>query len=193
MTTKPSPRQRAEEDLAEATIPGSPAVTRARATDPGIIIEGMDSPDVWVKVARCCTPVPGDQIIGFITRGSGISVHRSDCGNVEQLRNEPERIIKVSWSKKGVGVFLVQIQVEALDRTGLLSEVTRVLSENHVNILSASSTTSRDRLATLRFTFEMADTEHMGHLLAAIRRIDGVFDAHRMMGNRKRSTEAPQN
>lgn len=183
----------AEEDLAEATIPGSPAVTRARATDPGIIIEGMDSPDVWVKVARCCTPVPGDQIIGFITRGSGISVHRSDCGNVEQLRNEPERIIKVSWSKKGVGVFLVQIQVEALDRTGLLSEVTRVLSENHVNILSASSTTSRDRLATLRFTFEMADTEHMGHLLAAIRRIDGVFDAHRMMGNRKRSTEAPQN
>jgi len=178
----------AEEDLAEATIPGTATASRSRTTDPGIVVEGMNSSDVWVKVARCCTPVPGDPIIGFITRGSGISVHREDCGNVEQLRNEPERIIPVSWSKGGAGVFLVQIQVEALDRTGLLSEVTRILSENHVNILSASSTTSRDRLATLRFTFEMADTDHMGHLLAAIRRIDGVFDAYRVMGNRKRTT-----
>ena len=178
----------AEEDLAEATIPGTATASRSRTTDPGIVVEGMNSSDVWVKVARCCTPVPGDPIIGFITRGSGISVHREDCGNVEQLRNEPERIILVSWSKGGAGVFLVQIQVEALDRTGLLSEVTRILSENHVNILSASSTTSRDRLATLRFTFEMADTDHMGHLLAAIRRIDGVFDAYRVMGNRKRTT-----
>ncbi|MGM0386745.1 MAG: RelA/SpoT family protein [Actinomycetota bacterium] len=180
----------AEEDLSEATIPGT--VSRARTSDPGIVVEGMNSSDVWVKVARCCTPVPGDPIIGFITRGSGISVHREDCGNVEQLRNEPERIIKVAWGKGGAGVFLVQIQIEALDRTGLLSEVTRMLSENHVNILSASSTTSRDRLATLRFTFEMADTEHMGHLLAAIRRIDGVLDAYRVMGNRKRSAEAAQ-
>jgi GTP pyrophosphokinase len=180
----------AEEDLAEATIPGT--ASRSRTSDPGIVVEGMDSSDVWVKVARCCTPVPGDPIIGFITRGSGISVHREDCGNVEQLRNEPERIIKVAWGKGGAGVFLVQIQIEALDRTGLLSEVTRVLSENHVNILSASSTTSRDRLATLRFTFEMADTEHMGHLLSAIRRIDGVLDAYRVMGNRKRSAEAAQ-
>ena len=178
----------AEEDLAEATIPGTATASRSRTTDPGIVVEGMNSSDVWVKVARCCTPVPGDPIIGFITRGSGISVHREDCGNVEQLRNEPERIIPVSWSKGGAGVFLVQIQVEALDRTGLLSEVTRILSENHVNILSASSTTSRDRLATLRVTFEMADTDHMGHLLAAIRRIDGVFDAYRVMGNRKRTT-----
>ncbi|NCD18922.1 MAG: bifunctional (p)ppGpp synthetase/guanosine-3',5'-bis(diphosphate) 3'-pyrophosphohydrolase [Actinobacteria bacterium] len=182
----------AEEDLAEATIPGTATASRSRTSDPGIVVEGMDSSDVWVKVARCCTPVPGDPIIGFITRGSGISVHREDCGNVEQLRNEPERIIRVAWGKGGAGVFLVQIQIEALDRTGLLSEVTRVLSENHVNILSASSTTSRDRLATLRFTFEMADTEHMGHLLSAIRRIDGVLDAYRVMGNRKRSAEAAQ-
>ncbi|MDX5319288.1 MAG: ACT domain-containing protein, partial [Actinomycetes bacterium] len=182
----------AEEDLAEATIPGTATASRARTSDPGIVVEGMDSSDVWVKVARCCTPVPGDPIIGFITRGSGISVHREDCGNVEQLRNEPERIITVAWGKGGAGVFLVQIQIEALDRTGLLSEVTRVLSENHVNILSASSTTSRDRLATLRFTFEMADTEHMGHLLSAIRRIDGVLDSYRVMGNRKRSAEAAQ-
>ena len=182
----------AEEDLAEATIPGT-RVVRNRTTDPGIVVEGMNSSDVWVKVARCCTPVPGDPIIGFITRGSGISVHRQDCGNVEQLLNEPERIISVSWNREGSGVFLVQMQVEALDRTGLLSEVTRVLSDNHVNILSASSSTSRDRLATLRFTFEMADTDHLGHLMSAVRRIDGVFDAYRLTGNRKRSGAAPAN
>jgi len=166
---------------------------RNRTTDPGIVVVGMNSSDVWVKVARCCTPVPGDPIIGFITRGSGISVHRQDCGNVEQLLNEPERIISVSWNREGSGVFLVQMQVEALDRTGLLSEVTRVLSDNHVNILSASSSTSRDRLATLRFTFEMADTDHLGHLMSAVRRIDGVFDAYRLTGNRKRSGAAPAN
>ncbi len=175
----------AEEDLAEATIPGTRPRSRRPGSDPGIVVEGMSAPDVWVKVARCCTPVPGDPIIGFITRGSGISVHRQDCGNVEQLRFEPERIIPVSWSKDSSGLFLVQMQVEALDRTGLLSEVTRVLSDNHVNILSASSTTSRDRLATLRFTFEMADTDHLGHLMAAVRRIDGVFDAYRITGNRR--------
>ena len=174
----------AEEDLAEATIPGSPA--KRHTSDPGIVLDGVDSSDTWVKIARCCTPVPGDEIMGFVTRGSGISVHRSDCGNIEQMKSEPERFVHVRWSEGGSGIFLVQVQIEALDRAGLLSEITKILSENHVNILSASSTTTRDRLATLRFTFEMADTEHLDHLLAAVRRIDGVLDAYRITGNRRR-------
>nr|NLD40802.1 bifunctional (p)ppGpp synthetase/guanosine-3',5'-bis(diphosphate) 3'-pyrophosphohydrolase [Actinomycetales bacterium] len=176
----------AEEDLSEATIPGTQVTRKRSGSDPGIVVEGMDSSTMWVKLARCCTPVPGDPIVGFVTRGSGISVHRSDCGNVEQLEAEPERMISVAWDKAGTGLFLVQVQIEALDRSGLLSEITRVLSDNHVNILAATSTTSRDRLATLRFTFEMADTEHLGHLLATVRRIDGVFDAFRVTGSRRK-------
>src|SRR5205823_10253332 len=124
-------------------------------TDPGVVVKGTS--DLWVKLARCCTPVPGDRIVGFVTRGSGVSVHRADCSNVDQLTESPERMVDVQWAPSSASTFLVAIQVEALDRTRLLSDVTRVLSDAHVNILSASVTTSRDRVAQSRFTFEMAD------------------------------------
>jgi guanosine-3',5'-bis(diphosphate) 3'-pyrophosphohydrolase len=132
------------------------------------------------KMARCCTPVPGDEIVGFITRGDGVSVHRADCKNVKSLRTE--RIVEVAWSEDSRGVFMVQIQVEALDRSGLLSDVTRVLTENHVNILSATVSTGRDRVALSRFVFEMADPSHLDHLLNQVRRIDNVYDVYRVKG-----------
>ena len=169
------------EDLAEATIPTAPA-RRPRSGDPGVVVKGVD--DLWVKLARCCTPVPGDPVIGFVTRGSGVSVHREDCSNVSGLRAEPDRIVEVEWAPSAATVFLVQIQVEALDRARLLSDVTRVLSDAHVNILSASVQTTRDRVAISRFTFEMGDPTHLGHVLAAVRRIDGVFDVYRMAGGK---------
>jgi GTP diphosphokinase / guanosine-3',5'-bis(diphosphate) 3'-diphosphatase len=174
-----------EEDLAEATSPTR--VRRARIGDPGVVVRGADNvvvADVWVKLARCCTPVPRDRIIGFVTHGNGVSVHREDCGNVGGLRAEPERIIDVEWSASSDSVFLVQIAVEALDRSRLLSDVTRVLSDNHVNILAANVTTSRDRVATSRFTFEMADPGHLDHVMQAVRRVEGVFDAYRVTGKR---------
>jgi guanosine-3',5'-bis(diphosphate) 3'-pyrophosphohydrolase len=124
-----------EEDLAEITRPGLPR-TRPRPGEPGVIVKGVD--DVWAKLARCCTPVPGDAIIGFITRGAGVSVHRADCSNVVELRSQQERIVDVEWAPHAQSVFRVQIQVEALDRNRLLSDVTRVLSDHHVNILSAT-------------------------------------------------------
>jgi GTP pyrophosphokinase len=139
-----------------------------------------NAPDVWAKLARCCTPVPGDQILGFVTRGSGVSVHRSDCTNVEHLSTQPERLVEVEWAPSAGSVFLVAIQVEALDRTRLLSDVTRVLSDAHVNILSATVTTTRDRVAVSRFSFEMADPKHMGHLLNQVRSVEGVYDAYRV-------------
>ncbi|MEE6281109.1 bifunctional (p)ppGpp synthetase/guanosine-3',5'-bis(diphosphate) 3'-pyrophosphohydrolase [Georgenia sp. MJ170] len=172
-----------EEDLAEATMPGEQR-PRARGGDPGVTVNGMAPGDLWVKLARCCTPVPGDDIVGFITRGSGVSVHRSDCANLESLRHEPERIVDVAWASHSQSSFLVQIQVEALDRAGLLSDVTRVLSDNHVNILSATVQTSRDRVALSKFVFEMAEPSHLGHVLSAVRRIDGVFDVYRTTGAR---------
>jgi len=172
----------ATEDIAEATTP-SPAVRRPRTGDPGVVVKGVD--DVWVKLARCCTPVPGDSIVGFVTRGAGVSVHREDCGNVVGLRAEPDRILDVEWDPGSGSVFLVQIQVEALDRSRLLSDVTRVLSDNHVSILSAQVTTSRDRVAVSKFTFEMADATHLDHVLNAVRRVDGVFDVYRITGSRQ--------
>jgi GTP pyrophosphokinase len=120
--------------------------------------------------------------MGFVTRGKGVSVHRSDCVNIDQLSAEPERIVDVEWAPTSGSVFLVAIQVEALDRTRLLSDVTRVLSDAHVNILSASVTTTRDRVAVSRFTFEMGDTKHLGHLLQLVRTVEGVYDAYRVTG-----------
>ncbi|MEU9000721.1 bifunctional (p)ppGpp synthetase/guanosine-3',5'-bis(diphosphate) 3'-pyrophosphohydrolase, partial [Streptomyces sp. NPDC048551] len=136
----------AGEDIEESIPPARGRNKRRNNADPGVVVKGVD--DVWVKLARCCTPVPGDPIIGFVTRGSGVSVHRADCVNVDSLSQQPERMLEVEWAPTQSSVFLVAIQVEALDRSRLLSDVTRVLSDQHVNILSAAVQTSRDRVAT---------------------------------------------
>jgi GTP pyrophosphokinase len=147
-------------------------------SDSGVLVRG--APDILVKLAKCCTPVPGDDIVGFVTRGAGVSVHRGDCKNVASLLEEPERMIDVEWAPTSKTLFLVQIQVEALDRAGLLSDITRVLSENHVNILSATVSTSSERLALSRYVFEMGDTTHLDRVLNAVRRIDAVYDVYRV-------------
>ncbi|MFI0738637.1 RelA/SpoT family protein [Streptomyces sp. NPDC021100] len=172
----------ATEDI-EESAPIRGRSKRRSSADPGVVVKGVD--DVWVKLARCCTPVPGDPIIGFVTRGNGISVHRADCVNVDSLSQQPERIIDVEWAPTQSSVFLVAIQVEALDRSRLLSDVTRVLSDQHVNILSAAVQTSRDRVATSRFTFEMGDPKHLGHVLKAVRGVEGVYDVYRVTSARR--------
>ncbi|WP_432123409.1 RelA/SpoT family protein [Streptomyces sp. S1] len=173
----------ATEDIDESAPPTRGRSKRRSNADPGVVVKGVE--DVWVKLARCCTPVPGDPIIGFVTRGSGVSVHRSDCVNVDSLSREPERILDVEWAPTQSSVFLVAIQVEALDRSRLLSDVTRVLSDQHVNILSAAVQTSRDRVATSRFTFEMGDPKHLGHVLKAVRGVEGVYDVYRVTSARR--------
>jgi guanosine-3',5'-bis(diphosphate) 3'-pyrophosphohydrolase len=171
----------ATEDLSEA-VQITEDRTRRKATAPGgdagVIIKGLT--DVWVKLAKCCTPVPGDKIIGFVTRGAGVSVHRGDCTNAASLTSQPERLVEVEWAPTARSMFLVNIQVEALDRARLLSDITKVLSDVHVNILAATLQTSRDRVAKTRFTFEMGDPKHLGHVLKAVRSVDGVFDAYRV-------------
>ncbi|MEV5754283.1 bifunctional (p)ppGpp synthetase/guanosine-3',5'-bis(diphosphate) 3'-pyrophosphohydrolase [Actinoallomurus sp. NPDC052308] len=167
----------AAEDLDETVIPSKKRRSRP-AGDPGVVVAG--DPDVWVRLSRCCTPVPGDEIVGFVTRGNGVSVHREDCVNVANLRTQPDRMVDVKWSPGEDSVFLVAIQVEALDRTRLLSDITRVLSDQHVNILSASVATNRDRVAISRFSFEMGDPKHLGHVLKAVRNVDGVYDVYRV-------------
>ncbi|GAA3748496.1 GTP pyrophosphokinase [Spinactinospora alkalitolerans] len=166
----------AEEDLAETSLPTRSRTRQRPAGNPGVVVEG--DADVWVRLSKCCTPVPGDKIVGFVTRGNGVSVHRSDCVNTNHL--DPQRMVEVQWQPTEDSMFLVALQVEALDRTRLLSDITRVLSDQHVNILSATVQTSRDRVALSRFTFEMADPTHLGHVLKAVRGVDGVYDVYRM-------------
>lgn len=169
----------AEDSHPEPTIEYIPTgVPTTRRSSTAIEVEGVG--DVLVKLARCCTPVPGDLILGFITKGSGVSVHRTDCINSDDLRvNQAERIVNVRWLAGAGSLFLVNIQVEALDRARLLADVTRALSEQHVNILSASVSTSKDRVAISKFTFEMADATHLDSVLATVRGVEGVYDVYR--------------
>ncbi|GAA2802413.1 bifunctional (p)ppGpp synthetase/guanosine-3',5'-bis(diphosphate) 3'-pyrophosphohydrolase [Saccharopolyspora taberi] len=167
----------AADEIAERSTP-STIQGRPSRGDSGVVVK--DAGDVWAKLARCCTPVPGDEILGFVTRGGGVSVHRTDCTNADELRKSPERLVEVYWAPSASSVFLVAIQVEALDRHRLLSDVTKVLADERVNILSASVTTSKDRVAVSRFSFEMGDPKHLGHVLKAVRNIEGVYDVYRV-------------
>ena len=153
-----------------------------RRSASGIIVEGVE--DVLVKLARCCTPVPGDLITGFITRGSGVSVHRSDCVNVADLKfHQGDRITAVRWDEAAKSVFLVNIQIEALDRARLLSDITRALSDQEINIVHAAVNTTKDQVAFSRFTFEMADASHLEAVLASVKKIEGVYDVYRITNN----------
>jgi GTP pyrophosphokinase len=124
--------------------------------------------------------VPGDDILGFVTHGAGVSVHRRDCSNAVKIAETGDRLVDVEWTPTSDSVFLVAIQVEALDRARLLSDLTKVLSDQHVNILGASLTTTHDRVAKSRFSFEMAELTHLEHALAAVRNVPGVFDVYRI-------------
>ena len=169
-----------DEEVEQEALPLKPIERKTSSSSTGVSVKGVG--DVWVKLARCCMPVPGDQIIGFITRNQGVSVHRTDCQNMIDLKNkQPERVVEVEWTSTK-GLFMVKIQVEALDRRNLLSDVTRVLSDHCVNIISGTIATGSDRVATSQFSFEMADPQHLNTLLAAVRKIDGVFDVYRLTG-----------
>jgi GTP diphosphokinase / guanosine-3',5'-bis(diphosphate) 3'-diphosphatase len=167
-----------EEEEGEGDVPPARPV-RIGKQDAGQAVLVQGSTDVWVKLARCCTPVPGDEIVGFVTRGQGVSVHRAGCPNARALERQPDRFIQVDWRAGKPTSFIVTIVAEALDRKKLLGDVATVLSENQVNILSASSTVGKDRVARLRFTFELADIAHLDSVLRAVKKVDSVFDAYR--------------
>ena len=173
-----------EETLSEAVTPGGHlhSAPELSAKGQGVSVDGMNANDVWVKLARCCTPVPGDDIVGFITRGQGVSVHQRSCPNAVRLEGlHPERFVRVSWSNEhSQAQYLVQIQTKALDRPGLLADLTKVMTEYRVNIVSASTVSTRDQVATARFSFHLAEMSHLNAVLAALRRVDGVFEAVRV-------------
>jgi GTP pyrophosphokinase len=174
-----------EEQLPVTTArPPVPARRRERRAS-GVHVEGLD--DVMVRLSRCCTPVPGDEIMGFVTRGRGVSVHRTDCANAAGLVGHRERLIDVEWDHDQPATFVVSVEVEALDRSRLLRDVAQVLSEHHVNILACTSQTSSERVAKFRFDFELADPNHLDSLLVALKRIDSVFAAYRVLPGHARA------
>jgi GTP diphosphokinase / guanosine-3',5'-bis(diphosphate) 3'-diphosphatase len=157
---------------------------RSRLAAAGLYVEGLD--DVMVHLARCCTPVPGDQILGFVTQGRGVSVHRADCSNAMALsRRSQERLIEVEWDRGVEGVFLATVEVLAFDRERLLADVSRVVSEHHLNIVAANTVTTPDRVSRMSFEVELADPTHLHSVVASLKHLDGVFDAYRLLPGKK--------
>jgi GTP pyrophosphokinase len=172
---------------AESEDDGLPTVIRpprrngVRSSGPtGVHVEGLD--DVFVRLSRCCTPVPGDEIIGFVTRGRGVSVHRADCANAVSLAHgQADRLIEVEWDAAPKGVFIASVEVKALDRARLLRDVTAVFADHQINILSCATQTGTDRVSKMRFDTELGDPSHLDSLLSTIRGIDSVYDAYRVV------------
>jgi GTP diphosphokinase / guanosine-3',5'-bis(diphosphate) 3'-diphosphatase len=169
-----------DDDQVSSSVLNLRAHRRPRSS-PGVHVEGLD--DVLIRLSKCCTPVPGDEIIGFVTRGRGVSVHRADCANAESLMSEQEaRLIEVEWDGDQRGtLFRAGVEVIAFDRSRLLRDVANSLSEQHVNIVACSTHTGSDRVAKMRFEFEMADPSHLEAVLRMIKTIDGVYDAYRLV------------
>lgn len=177
----------AEETLSEAVLP---ELVEARPSGgnegTGIQVEGMKQGEIWTKIARCCNPLPGDKIVGFVTRGHGVSIHREECSNAQNLMAHPERVVPVSWAEHPTAKFQVEIEIQALDREGLINDVTQVLADYSANILAAAMNTSSDRVATSRYTFEVADSRYLHAILNDIQKIPGVFLAKRTTGTLRR-------
>lgn len=146
----------------------------------GVHVEGLD--DLMVRLSRCCTPVPGDPIIGFVTRGRGVSVHREDCANAIALQvDQGNRLIDVEWDDEQRGTFVVSVEIRSLDRPRLLLDVTKILVENHVTILGSHTQTGADRVSRMRFDFQLGDAAHLDSILLAIKRIESVYDVYRIV------------
>ena len=165
-------------------VPRSGRTNRRTA---GVYVEGLD--DVMIYLARCCSPVPGDPIMGFITQGRGVSVHRDDCSNAVALAHRlGERIIDVEWDGSGGGQYRAVLEVLAFDRSRLLLDVSKIVAEHHLSIISSSSSTSGARIVRMIFDVELADPAHLSSLLAALKGIDGVFDAFRQLPGQNKSS-----
>jgi guanosine-3',5'-bis(diphosphate) 3'-pyrophosphohydrolase len=169
------------------TVTKAPRTSRTTRRTAGVYVEGLD--DVMIHLARCCSPVPGDSIMGFITQGRGVSVHRDDCSNAVALAQRlGERIIDVEWDGSAGGQYRAVLEIMAFDRSRLLLDVSKVVAEYHLNIISSSSTTSGARIVRMVFDVELADPTHLSSLLAALKGVDGVFDAFRQLPGQNKAS-----
>jgi guanosine-3',5'-bis(diphosphate) 3'-pyrophosphohydrolase len=168
-----------EEESAEGLIKGTDEARRRtkEATSFGIKVKGVE--EVAVRLAKCCRPVPGDEIVGYVSLGRGITVHRADCRNVVALKKAPERFTEVSWDGDNESSYRVELQVDAWDRTRLLEDLSRTFAEAGLNILEARCTTKHPMVKN-RFVLEVGDTEQLKQCISRLRNVDSVFDAYRV-------------
>jgi GTP pyrophosphokinase len=139
--------------------------------------------NVFVTIAKCCNPVPGDNITGYITRGKGISIHRTDCHNVTSLmKNEKERFIEVSWNRYAPHRFNAEIQIEAIDRTKLLRDVTNIIGEYDLNIINATiQRMDKSGIVKFRFIIEISNKYILKDVIKNLKEISSVYDAYRVL------------
>jgi GTP pyrophosphokinase len=176
-----------EAEQLPTTVTRAPRVNRTARRTAGVYVEGLD--DVMIHLARCCSPVPGDAIMGFITQGRGVSIHRDDCSNAVALAHRlGERIIDVEWDGSSSGQYRAVLEVMAFDRSRLLLDVSKIVAEYHLNIISSSTTTSGSRIVRMVFDVELADPAHLTSLLAALKGVDGVFDAFRQLPGQNKAS-----
>jgi GTP pyrophosphokinase len=169
------------------TVTRAPRANRTARRSAGVYVEGLD--DVMIHLARCCSPVPGDPIMGFITQGRGVSIHRDDCSNAVALAHRlGERIIDVEWDGSTGAQYRAVLEVMAFDRSRLLLDVSKIVAEYHLNIISSSTTTSGSRIVRMVFDVELADPAHLSSLLAALKSVDGVFDAFRQLPGQNKTS-----
>ncbi|HMM70589.1 MAG TPA: (p)ppGpp synthetase, partial [Gudongella oleilytica] len=145
----------------------------------GIVVKDIDN--VKIKFSKCCNPVPGDDIVGFITRGRGVSIHRTDCPNLSTiLEGQEERSIEVSWDIEKKSSYSAEIQVKATDRPGLLAEIALRVNDADVGLLSLNARTNKDKSVMINMTLEIHDKEQLNELMKRLRRIGNVFDVYRV-------------
>jgi GTP pyrophosphokinase len=166
----------AVEDIAETAVATRPPRNRTTSQDPGVVVK--DVSDVWVKLARCCTPVPGDAVFGFVTRSGGVSVHREDCANAEDLREQSERVVEVSWKPTSAihGPVRLSVHIEALDRRYLLADIARVLADQSTIMVTCNAAVASGHTAHVRCMLEAPDLDILEVAIAAVHKLDGVYD-----------------
>lgn len=167
-----------EKPVAHKTVVG-------RADDKGVKVKGAR--DVLMQLSRCCNPVPGDRILGYITRGRGLTIHTVDCPNLEALDYDRDRLVEVEWDSATPSTHPVKVSVMTVDKTGVLANVSSAIAECHANISRAEITTREDRKAVLDFIVEISSTQHLDQVLKAIERVDGVITARRVRAWQERT------
>jgi GTP diphosphokinase / guanosine-3',5'-bis(diphosphate) 3'-diphosphatase len=174
-------RLKSGESVDDDMLPATQHSDRARrtkdASNYGIVVKGVE--DVAVRLAKCCRPVPGDDIAGYVSLGRGITIHRTDCKNVKALKRAPERFVDVGWEGDNEASYRVEIQIDAYDRTRLLEDLSRTFSEGGINIIGASCTTNHPMVKN-KFVIEVGDTEQLKHCISRLRNVESVFDAYRI-------------
>ena len=171
-------KEHEEEDIEEKLKELATAKQKkAKPSSSGVIVKGIDN--CLVKLSKCCNPLPGDEIVGYITKGRGVSVHRKDCYNVKDLLSDEDRMIDVEWYEENPSTYQVNIEVDANDRPGLLVDILKEIGKTKANLLAVNTKTTKEKIAIIDITLEVQNLQELTKDLKVIRKVDGVYEVRR--------------